>query len=638
MDLLTPHHDGSPLYVSAQHPRPGQTVQVRVRVPHAAGVSAVHVRVVPDGEQEFVAAREVARDEQEAWWQAEVRCHNPVTGYRFLLSGDEQAGAPAYRWLNGTGVHPRDVPDAADFRIVTFPAPPAWAPGSVVYQVFPDRFARHPEVEPEGDPGGPRTDLPGWAVPAAWDDPVDIHRDTGPRQVFGGTLEGIREHLDHLVDLGATVLYLTPFFPARSNHRYDASTFDEVDPVLGDTAALVRLQEEAHERGLRVMGDVTTNHTGDSHEWFRAAVADPEGEHAGWYVRDPEQEADDGWVSWLGVGSLPKLDYTNPAVGAAVYGTPQSVIRRWLGPGKGLDAWRVDVANMTGRFKDVDVAHDVARGVRRAVDEVAAATGEEHLLIAEHTHDHSSDALGDGWHGVMNYSGFTRPAWTWLRHAGFSPKFLGSPLRVPRADARLVAETMREFAAIVPWRTVAHSLTLLGSHDTSRVRTLVGDDPVQGEVAAALLLTMPGIPMVTYGDEIGMPGDFGEAGRRPMPWSARDTDPSRWDEATYAAYRALVRVRREHPALHSGGMRWAHAEGDCMVFLREAEGETALVHLARQAHEPVRLPLSSLPGVASGSAVIGPEPLVAGDAVVLDASRPLVRVWLWQPPVPEWAT
>ena len=85
----------------------------------------------------------------------------------------------------------------------------------------------------------------------------------------------MREHLDHLERLGVNLLYLTPVFPARSNHRYDASTFDEVDPLLGGDDALVRLVEEAHRRGIRVIGDLTSNHSGDAHEWFRAAQADP---------------------------------------------------------------------------------------------------------------------------------------------------------------------------------------------------------------------------------------------------------------------------------------------------------------------------------------------------------------------------
>ncbi len=635
---------------------------MRLRVPARSAVDGVHVRTSPDGEQEFVAAYRVpsASDPQDMgshhgdgsdadqWWQAELRCHNPVTNYRFLLgrSSSREAeseggvatdGEPsAYQWVNGTGVHDRDVPDAADFRLVTFTAPPAWAAGSVVYQVFPDRFARDASVEPEVE-GAPRTDLPAWAGAAGWDETVDLAAQSGPQQVFGGTLRGVTEHLDHVEDLGANVVYLTPFFPARSNHRYDAVSFDEVDPVLGGTPALLDLQRAAHARGLMVMGDITTNHTGEEHEWFGAALADPSADQGGWFVRHEEADRDDGYVSWLAVGSLPKLDHSNLDLRAAMFDRDDSVIRRWLGPERGIDAWRVDVANMTGRYRDVDVAHDVARQVRRAVDEVGQQRGCEALLIAEHTHDHSADAVGDGWHGVMNYSGFTRPIWTWLRDEAFSPTFLGSPVRVPRLGGDLVAETMQEFTAIVPWRTVVHSFTLLGSHDTTRVRTLVGDDPEMVAVAAGLLFTMPGIPMVTYGDEIGMPGDFGEDGRRPMPWSSRGRDDSRWDEATLHAYRVLVAARRSTPALHSGGLRWLHTEDDALVFLREHPDGSVLVHLARAAHEPIHLPIPSLPGIDQGSAVFGPAVEFTLKGVTLATEGPTVRMWCWEPPVPTWA-
>ncbi len=629
MAELEPHHDGSALYVSDLRPSPGDTVSVRVRVPHphdpAARVTGVHVRTAPDGEQHFVDARVAHQDDHDTWWQADLVCHNPVTHYRFLLDGDSSRGY-GYRWLNGTGLHGRDVPDAADFRIVTHRPPPEWAQSAVVYQVFPDRFAR--------DQAAGALQAPAWATASAWDAPVHLDRHRGPRQLFGGTLDGVTEHLDHLVDLGVTVLYLTPFFPARSNHRYDAATFDEVDPLLGGTPALLRLQQAAHERGLRVMGDITTNHTGNEHEWFVAARRDPDGPAGRWYVRDPES-VHDGFVTWLNVPSLPKLDHTSPELREAMYGAPDSAIRRWLAPGAGLDAWRVDVANMTGRYAATDVALEVAREVRRAVEE---STDGEGLLVAEHTHDHSADAQGDGWHGVMNYSGFTRPLWTWLRDHGFAPKFLGSPLRVPRLGGELVAQTMREFSAIVPWRSWTHSFTLAGSHDTTRVRTLVGaDGRGQVEVAAGLLLTMPGIPMITYGDEIGMPGDFGEAGRRPMPWQARGTDPALWDEELYAVYRALIAARRTHPALSSGGMRWLHAEEDALVFLRESPEQTALVHLARDAHRAVTIDLAGLGGAEHGHTAYGPPPGVGEQALELGADGPLVRIWTWTPQVPVWA-
>lgn len=630
MNPNAPHHDGSPTYVSEQAPTLGQRVSVRVRVPRAYPSGAVFVRTAPDGEQEFTAAHICHEDAVAVWWQAELHCHNPVTNYRFLLAADGPAGG--YFWLNGSGMHPRDVPDAADFRLVTYPSPPEWSRNSVVYQVFPDRFARDVGVEPDAGAGTPLQGLPDWALPAAWSDDVA----SGPaqsKQFYGGTLNGVTEHLDHLVDLGVDVLYLTPFFPATSNHRYDAANFDQVDPLLGGDEALIRLQTAAHQRGIRVMGDITTNHTGDAHEWFSAASADPEGEAGQWYVSDPER----GWISWLGVGSLPKLDYTHDAVRAAMYDDEDSAIQRWLGPGRGLDAWRVDVANMTGRYQDTDLAHEVARGVRAAVESAGQRTGIEPLLVGEHTHDHSADALGDGWHGVMNYSGFARPVWTWLRHPNFEPKFLGAPVKVPSLDGALVAETMREFTAIVPWRTVQHSFTLLGSHDTTRVRTLVGDDPKLIEVAAGLLFTLPGTPMMTYGDEIGMPGDFGEAGRRPMPWGAQGSDSPLWDENVRTAYRDLISLRRSTPSLSEGGLRWLAAEGNALIFVREHPTGSSLVHIARAAHDPIEVPQSALLGVESGFSAYGCGPAMTSDKVIFSANGPSVALWHWQQPVPPWS-
>jgi alpha-glucosidase len=141
--LDEPHHDGSGRYVSTLTPRLGDRVEVLVRVPVETQVEAVHVRTAPDGEATYTAARVDRTTVTEVWWRATLVCHNPVTTYRFLLTG----GPSSYLWLNGTGVHRRDVPDASDFRLVAHDAPPpAWATGSVVYQIFPDRFARSGKI------------------------------------------------------------------------------------------------------------------------------------------------------------------------------------------------------------------------------------------------------------------------------------------------------------------------------------------------------------------------------------------------------------------------------------------------------------------------------------------------------------
>ena len=628
--LLQPHHDGSGFYVSDADPALGDDVLLRVQVPHqldgTPAVTKVVLRAVRDGEPMIVPALMQSSDESGAWWQVQVRLHNPVTSYRFLLAGP---GA-RYRWLNGSGVHDRDVTDAADFRLVTYPPPGGWVGDQVAYQVFPDRFARSAAA---------RTS-PSWALPAQWDDPV-VHR--GPdvaRQWYGGDLDGIAAHLDHVVDLGATLLYLTPFFPARSNHRYDADSFDHVDPVLGGDAALARLLGAASERGMRVMGDLTTNHTGVAHEWFVRATTDLDIPEAGFYrfLNHPNE-----YESWLGVSSLPRLDHASPELRRRLYDGPESVVARWLG--QGLAGWRIDVANMTGRMGADDRANDVARLVRRTA---TAARGDAWLL-AEHGHDAALDLRGDGWHGTMDYAGFTRPVWAFLNGGGESGpgerhglSFLGLPVDLPVLPASAVVATMRAVHASMPWRAWTCSTSHLDSHDTARFRTVTGggtsgwiDGAGQGRglhlAGLALQMTLPGVPTVFMGDELGLTGVDGEHSRTPFPWLRRDE----WDGATLAAYRIWIGLRRSQVALRRGGLRWVHAGEHSMTYLREHQEQTVLMHVSRAAHEPltVRLRDLGLRGRADIWTLHGQDLIDdAAGTVSLPATGPAAHAYAWATP------
>ena len=618
--LLEPHHDGSALHVSDAAPALGDVVTVRVRVPHdpdgTPGATTVAARVLTDGEPAWSAAEVERTDPDATWWSAPVRVVNPVTSYRFLLSGPVVG---PYAWLNAEGRHVRDVTDAADFRLVAQPAVPEWVADAVVYQVFPDRFARSAQAD--------ERELPGWAVAAGWDDEV-AH--TGPltgTQVFGGDLAGVAEHLDHLVELGATVLYLTPCFPAQSNHRYDASTFDHVDPLLGGDGALVALVEAAHARGLRVMGDLTTNHTGDAHEWFVAARADPSSPEAGFYFFD---EHPDRYASWLGVASLPKLDQSSPELRRRLYDGPGSVVARWLEAG--LDAWRIDVANMTGRHGAQDLAHDVAR----TLVATARAARPDVWVLAEHGHDATGDLRGDGWHGTMDYAGFTRPVWTWLA-AGeiLGRRFFGAPASTPSLPASAVVATMREVHAAMPWRSRAASSLHLDSHDVARFRTAVGGGGSGGISTAgrdrhlaglALQMTLPGVPTVFAGDELGLTGVDGEHARTPFPWHRRED----WDEPTLQAYRSWTALRRGSVALRRGGLRWVFAGDDAMTFLREHRDERVLVHVSRADHPPVVLPLRALgiAGQADLRLLSGSAAEVADGELRLPAHGPAASAYL----------
>ncbi len=308
----------------------------------------------------------------------------------------------------------------------------------------------------------------------------------------------------------------------------------------------------------------------------------------------------------MGHDTLPKLNHGSAALRAEFTTGPDSIVGRWLRPPYGLDGWRIDVANMTGRLGDVDLNHEVARTVRRT----AASQRTDALVIGEHNHDATDDVPGDGWHGTMNYAGFSWPVWEWLRSPGSPARSFGTPVPIPVRGGRAVVDSIRMWHGRLGWRTLASSWNILGSHDTARIRTLVGSAPTQ-RVAAGLQFTLPGVPMVFAGDEIGLEGVLGEDSRRPMPWSERDT----WDHETLGFYGALARLRREHVALRRGGLRWAYVDDDSLVFLREHPEGTVLVCARRASGGEIRLALQGKP-----TTLLGPPASREGDDLVLAAA------------------
>jgi alpha-glucosidase len=599
MLLSAPHHDGSERHVSDLEPSLGDTVTVWLRVPHTAGASRVWVRTTPDAEPRFTPARVDRTTAWETWWRADITLHNPVTNYRFLLDG----GPAGYRFVNGGGVHARTVGDAYDFRISAWPAPPAWLAETTFYEIFPDRFA----------PSGTERVAPAWARPAAWADPVDTDGRRSVQQWYGGDLAGIEARLDHLESLAVSGLYLTPFFPAPSSHRYDADTFAHVDALLGGDDALIGLVKACHNRGIRVIGDLTVNHSGRGHEWFRAAQADAASPEARFFFfrRHP-----DDYEAWFDVPTLPKFDLRDGELRRRLVNGADSVTATFLRPPFDLDGWRVDVANMAGRNRGIDVNHAVAVAMRKTM----AATRPDAYLVAEHCYDASRDLDGDGWHGVMNYLSFLRPAWSWLRDPDDDGlRFLGDPLPVPRFGGLATVRAMNECLAIQPWRSSVSGFNLLGSHDTTRFRSVCGtaDRHVAG---AGLLLTFPGVPMVFAGDELGVTGIEGDGARQPMPWG-RETDQ------VLDAYRTLGALRRSSAALQRGGLRWVHAGDDVIVFLRESRDQRMLVQVARAAHEPLAVPGVALGGDVGARRFGDGDIARRGSELVLPADGPGVHVW-----------
>ena len=608
--LQSIHHDGSARYVTPQAVRLGGAVTLRLRSHPRAAIERVLLRTCPDGEQHF--AEMTPRDVSPVlrWWEATIKISMPLTGYRFLLF----TTAGVY-WYNGSGLQ-RHVPtDLEDFKLLADYATPAWLREAVFYQIFPDRFA-------DGDPANNVRDgewtyggHPAQARP--WGEaPSNIpHADLV--EFFGGDLPGVEQHLDDLIDLGVNALYFTPVFTSYSNHRYDVVDYENVDPHLGGDAALIALRRATRARGLRLMLDIVPNHCGSLHPWFQAALKNRYAPTADFFTF---RHYPDQYESWLGVHSLPKLNYRSAALRHTMYEGPDSVFRKWLREPYAIDAWRIDVANMLARQGADQLGLEIGRGIRRAVKE----ENPQAYLLGENFFDGTPQLQGDIWDGVMNYAGFAHPVWYWLdfffvrQHA--EPYFVASDAAW---TTQALVDTWQAFRAAVPWAIARQQFNLLGSHDTARIANVVSGSGPLNRLAVALLLTYPGVPCIYYGDEIGLSDDA----RMCMNW-----DRATWDHELRGFYQKMIQVRKTSPALIDGGFQVLLVEEDTLAYLRDSEHEQIIVAARRGSTTRSAGALPVLHGgISDGAEFV--ELLSGAHATVIDGYLPLpplppgVMVW-----------
>ena len=481
----------------------------------------------------------------------------PVETYRFVLLTPD--GVYNY---NGRGAHAYTPTDQDDFRLLADYHPPLWVTESVFYQIFPDRFAdgdpsnnvRNGEWIYEGRPVKGRR----------WDELPE--QTNAVREFFGGDLQGITQQLDYLRQLGVNALYLTPIFKAPSSHRYDTSDYEHVDSHLGGEAAFSALSHALHLHDMHLMLDIVPNHCGAEHPWFQAALNDPDAPSAEFFLfeRHPDR-----YVSWMDVPTLPKLNYSSAALREQMYAGPDAVFRRWMRPPFQIDGWRVDVANMMGRFGAVQLGHEVARGIRSAIKE----ENPDAFLLGENFYDATSQLQGDEYDANMNYRGFTVPLWEWLSETRLRLGPFGPDIQTGVAlTTTAMVEAWAAFRAPIPWVLALQQFTLLDSHDTARIRTLVGGNDRLHRLAVALQMTYPGAPCVFYGDEIGLEADGADATRCPMPW-----DEEVWNRELLAFYQRIIALRRSSAALCRGGFQVLLAEADTIAYLRSTRDEKILV-------------------------------------------------------------
>jgi len=579
------HHDGSAVFVSNPYPKLGEKVTLTLRAPLDAPIKEVFVRSLPDGEGHLSAMKLARKDAVSAYWQGELTITMPRMNYRFALR-TYQDGTYVY---NAAGVHRAEQPDFYDFKLLADYQAPLWVHDRVFYQIFPDRFHN-------GDPAltekigaweddGYRPKIRNWdELPRRWEE-------GGAVDFFGGDLPGITAKLDYLQALGVNALYLTPIFDSRSNHRYNITDFFNVDPVLGGNQALVQLREALDARGMALILDVTPNHLGSQHPWFTSALNDPTSETAEYFTLDDSAM---GYVAWLGVKTLPKLNYRSEKLRDVMYRGENSVLRTWLKAPYRIDGWRLDVANMTARQGEIQLGDEVWRGVRESLKAYKPDT----YIMGENYFDGSHQLQGDQLDATMNYSGFNIPMWRWL--SGYLGTWQFTDKYDDPLPSEVLAEQMTLFRAAIPWVIATQQFNQLCSHDSVRILNIVKGDKARMKLGLSLLMTYPGVPCVYYGDEIGLEGAGDPDNRRPMIW-----DDSRWDTDLLTHYRTMIALRKTQPALINGGYQQLIAHGDVFAFTRHTPAQRLVIvaHRSDTASAPYTLSVAQ-GGFADGVALV----------------------------------
>ena len=482
-------------------------------------------------------------------------------------------------------------------------AVPTWFGEGMTYQIFPDRFCRSRIPDPTGLVGG-RTVHQDWE-----DEPVyrpDERGEIRNRDFFGGDFQGVISKLDDLKDLGVETLYFNPIFEAAENHRYGTADYDRIDPMLGCNEDFSRLCDEAHKRGMRVMLDGVFNHTGFVSRYFNGdgfypdvgACQSWDSPYRSWFqfIRWPDQ-----YESWWGIYSLPAVNESDPGYRRFIFGDEDSVVRRWLRAG--ADGWRLDVAD--------ELPDDFVAGIHAA----ARAEKPSAVVIGEVWEDGSTKVaygvrrkhiLGGHCDGLMNYP---------LRSAILS-YFSGGKAE----DFVSGMETIREKYPPFAFYSAMNSL---GTHDTPRILTLLGaggerrdqsrdwraNFRLEGDAlrlakerlraAALLLFCFPGSPTVYYGDEAGMEGFEDPFNRRTYPWGHEDQELLAW-------FKQLGALRKTHPALRRGTIRYVAADGPLLAFVRADDGEEVLC-VCNAGDGPVALPLpGKTASILVGSPALAP--------------------------------
>lgn len=373
---------------------------------------------------------------------------------------------------------------------------------------------------------------------------------------------------------------------------------------------------------MRYILDVVPNHCGYWHPWFQRALSDPNSPEAGFFTFDQHP---DQYASWLGVWTLPKLNYQSAELRRRIYENVDSLFRQWLLPPYSADGWRVDVANMLGRQGTTQIGAEIVVGIRQAVKTARS----DAYLIGENFFDATPQLQGDQWDAVMNYTGFTLPLWYWLdgyhEWAHSLGRFVVSSASWTTAA---LVNTWQSRTAAIPWLIALQQFNIMDSHDTPRIRSIINGNGALNRLAAIVQFTFPGIPCIYYGDEIGMTDDPDLESRGCMVWNEE-----LWDHDLFQFYQGLIKLRKVSSVLQRGGFQMLAIEDDTFAYQRDGVAGRIIVIAHRNPMTRHNWPLRvDHGGIANGCRFVeflnGQELVVADGALLLPSVLQGATLWI----------
>ncbi|WP_245920677.1 alpha amylase N-terminal ig-like domain-containing protein [Melghirimyces profundicolus] len=556
------------------------------------------------------------------FWEVSVKAKEKgVYGYKFIVRDGEATKEYGEDNREGHTGTPLDG-NASYFQLTVHDEKyktPDWMKEAVVYQIFPDRFfngSKKNDNAKQNARGSEPIEHRGWEqLP---DNPrlVESEEYDGDgiwsNDFYGGDIQGIEKKLDYIQSLGVNTLYLNPIAHAASNHKYDATDYQEIDPMFGTPEEFREFTRELKKRKMRLILDGVFNHVGDDSIYFDrygkyetvgayeywSRVYDlvnegvkeeeakkrvekelkaegqkfsPYGFHNWFHIENKKTDGVYPYQAWWGFDSLPEIksipgkavDYDSelnnrPFANYIMY-EEDSVAKSWLD--RGASGWRLDVAN--------EVDPEFWREFRK---ELKTGSKSDPLILGEIWDDASQYFLGDLYDSVMNY-----------RFRGALMDYLKN------GNASDAADQLRAVQEDYPLEAQQALMNLVGSHDTSRAVFLLGNgtdtyeraehDPNYNhrlgverlKLASILQMGYPGAPTIYYGDEAGVTGSKDPDDRRTYPWGKED-------KSLIRHYQKIGKVRTDHRHLFAyGDLDYLHTKKDLFVFARTDDKKAALI-------------------------------------------------------------